>query len=111
MDNIVLAKTQYLGEYYLEFVTGFNTAFKKVKFSRTMNIEKELANDIQIKLVKGEAILLSAICHYGSYGVENGLWEIMPNHTPKDWQGDSVKGYLTFSEVIEYIDREIKLDK
>lgn len=41
-----------------------------------------------------------AICHYGSYGYEQGLLEIMGCIVPKDW-GDSVEGHLTAEDVIE----------
>ena len=45
---------------------------------------------------------LSIILHDGSYGRENGLFEIMPSWR-KPEQGDEVKGYLTFGEVQEWI--------
>jgi len=48
-----------------------------------------------------------AICHYGSYGVENGEWEIMIDSLPKNW-GDSVKGHLTWKEVERYFDKKIR---
>ena len=51
---------------------------------------------------KGEK--LSIICHLGSYGKENGLFEIMPPKAPEDWN-DAVKGYLTFGEVQEWINK------
>jgi len=53
---------------------------------------------------KGET--LSAIYHSGSYGCEKGLFEIMPPKAPKSW-GDSVKGYLTFEEVIKWVKKTL----
>lgn len=50
--------------------------------------------------------ILSAIFHGGSYGAEKGLWEIMPPKPPKSW-GDSVKGYLTFQEVIKWVNKQL----
>jgi len=44
------------------------------------------------------------ICHSGSYGKSNGLFEIMPSKAPKSW-GDSVKGYCTFGEVQKWINK------
>jgi len=41
---------------------------------------------------------LSVICHTGSYGRKNGLFEIMPGINEED-----VTGYLTFGEVQEQI--------
>jgi len=41
---------------------------------------------------------LSVICHTGSYGRHNGLFEIMPSR-----DGDDVEGHLTFGEVQEII--------
>ena len=50
---------------------------------------------------------LSAIYHKGSYGCESGLFEIMPPKAPKSW-GDSVKGHLTFAEVINWVNKSLK---
>ncbi len=95
--------TTPLGEgFTLEFNTGWNKNF--IKFDP----EIKKLNDIQIKLVYKGKILLSAISKYGSFGVEEGLWEIMPNHTPKSWKSDTVLGHLDFFEVWRYILREIK---
>jgi hypothetical protein len=53
---------------------------------------------------------LSIICHFGSYGHEKGLFEIMTSWTDddnKDW-GDSVQGYLTFGEVQLWINKLVQ---
>ena len=69
----------------------------------------ECKNDIQVTLrTKNDKYLADAVCHYGSYGQKNGLWEIMVEHPLKSW-GDSVLGHLTWKEVMKYFDREIKL--
>lgn len=50
---------------------------------------------------------LSIILHDGSYGCEEGLFEIYPSWKDdenEDW-GDAVKGYLTFGEVQHWIDK------
>ena len=42
-----------------------------------------------------------AICHYGSYGYEEGLLEVMGEPVVKPTDGDSVCGHLTAEDVIE----------
>ena len=44
-----------------------------------------------------------AICHYGSYGHEDGLLEIMGDLVTKE-DGDSVVGFLTADDVIMRIE-------
>lgn len=46
--------------------------------------------------------LASVIHHLGSYGREQGLFEIMSQYPPESW-GDSVKGHLTFMQCLKYI--------
>ena len=46
-----------------------------------------------------------AICHYGSYGYEEGLLEIMGSLVDRRVDGDSVVGYLTADDVIERIEK------
>jgi hypothetical protein len=108
MERQIIATTKYsTGDgYTIEFITGFNTPFKKIDKA---SVPK---NDIQIlfKNKKG-LVLLSAISKFGSYGVEEGLWEIMPHYQPKDGDNsDSVLGHLTFSQVMEYIEEQRVLD-
>lgn len=45
-----------------------------------------------------------AICHFGSYGAEMGLLEIMGARVVRG--GDSVEGYLTADEIIERLEAE-----
>jgi len=99
MKKNTIAVTKYVKGYTIEFITGFNIAFKKV------GIDNVPDNDIQI-LIKDKTgtTLLSAISKYGSYGVEDGLWETMCSI-----DGDVV-GHLTFSEVIHKINKVCKLD-
>ena len=46
-----------------------------------------------------------AICHYGSYGYEKGLLEIMGTIVDYDKVGDSVEGWLTADDVVERMKR------
>lgn len=48
--------------------------------------------------------LWDAICHYGSYGAEEGLLEIY-GEIVSPMAGDSVEGWLTAKDVIERIER------
>lgn len=43
------------------------------------------------------------ICHYGSYGYEEGLLEIYGDIVPED-AGDSVQGWLTADDVIKLVE-------
>jgi len=105
MKQQILARTKYCDGYWLKWETGFNDGFRILPVD--ILDKKELENDIQVILEndKGEN-LGDAICHYGSYGVENGEWEVMIDSLPKN--GDSVKGYLSFKEVLKYFDKKIK---
>lgn len=56
---------------------------------------------------------LSVICHDGSYGYEEGLFEICPSWKDKQnykW-GDDVKGFCTFGEVQRWINKLHNRDK
>lgn len=44
-----------------------------------------------------------AICHYCSYGYEQGLLEIMGDIVDEGKDGDSVAGWLTAKDVIERV--------
>lgn len=48
-------------------------------------------------------VLCSVIEHYGSYGQEQDLLEIMGLLTPEEKEDDSVLGYQTASQVFERI--------
>lgn len=60
----------------------------------------------QIIVYSGKERSWDAICHWGSYGYEEGLLEIMGNII-KD--SDIVKGWLTADEVIEMFEKKIKV--
>lgn len=45
-----------------------------------------------------------AICHWGSYGYEQGLLEIMGDAIVSDSDCDDVVGYLTAQDVIDRIE-------
>lgn len=47
-----------------------------------------------------------AICHYGSYGHEQGLLEISGSLVDETKTEDSVEGYLFASEIIERLENE-----
>jgi hypothetical protein len=55
-----------------------------------------------------EVQLWDVICHYGSYGADQGLLEIMGDIV-EEGEGDVV-GFLTADEVIERIERKAKND-
>ena len=53
----------------------------------------------------GEKRVVDAIEHFGSYGNEQDLLEIMGLLTPEEEECDSVLGYLTAEEVFERIEK------
>ena len=62
------------------------------------NIERELRNQIVIKI---NLKVLSFICHFGSYGADQGLIEFY------DFQEEPV-GYLTAEECLEIVKDRLK---
>lgn len=94
-----IAKVRYDDKYWLIFYTEFLSDF---------DIGRNCNKDIQVVLENdmGEN-LGDAVCHYGSYGVKEGLWEIMSPDLPKNY-GDNVMGYLTWKQVEKYFDKTIK---
>lgn len=54
----------------------------------------------QILVYKGRKVLWDAICHFGSYGCDLGLLEIMGDIVDRKKHRDQVEGYLTAEDVI-----------
>lgn len=52
--------------------------------------------------------ILSAICHYGSYGFEQGKIEIMGLLTKSEQKHDSVVGHLTAKNVFKRIKKHME---
>lgn len=106
MGSKIIAKTKYDEQNWLEWSTDFwGEEIKKIPEIKNYFSSP---NDIQVRLLdKNNKYLADAICHYGSYGVENGEWEVMMNKPPKSW-GDTVKGNLTWVEVMKYFNLAIK---
>lgn len=65
-------------------------------------------NQIVVPSDKREEYEWDAICHYGSYGYEKGLIEIMGSIVDEEKVGDEVEGWLTAEDVIERIERKGK---
>ena len=65
--------------------------------------EKGFGERHQIIVYKDDGnIWWDAICHWGSYGFEQGLLEIMGKELTND--DDSVEGYLTAEEIINRLE-------
>ncbi|HIT08731.1 MAG TPA: hypothetical protein IAB55_06565 [Candidatus Merdivicinus faecavium] len=56
----------------------------------------------------GKKRVMDAIEHYGSYGAEQDLLEIMGLLTPEEKKRDNVLGYLTAEEVCARIEKHWK---
>lgn len=99
MERRQIAKTKYKKGWWLSWMTGFNDGFKKYHSGD----DSELKNDIKVILVDDNGKQYDdAICHYGSYGVKEGEWEIMSS------QLEDVEGHLTFKQVLKYFDKTIE---
>jgi len=103
MENIKIATTKYVKGYTLEFITGFNKGMHRIK---DIDIP---SNDIQILLKRDrdEEVILSAISHFGSFGVDEELWEVMPNRETRN----DVEGYLTSKQVFNFMSKLVKEDR
>ena len=55
----------------------------------------------QIVIYRDDERLCDAIFHYGSYGRDDGLLEIMGGLTKEEEENDNVLGYLTAEEVFK----------
>lgn len=85
-----LTKVKYNEKYWLVFVTGIS--------HKLPDIQVILEDD------KGKR-LDDAIFHLGSYGFEEGRWEIMSQSLST---GTEVKGHLTWKQVEHYFDKTIR---
>jgi hypothetical protein len=112
MELKTIARTKYRDNYWLVWLTGFNDGFKTLPLRLQKERAYELKNDIQVVLEDEKGTRLGdAVCHYGSYGSSDGLWEIMIDVLPKS-NVDSVAGYLEFKDVLKFFDKKInKLNK
>lgn len=71
------------------------------------NISEIMGEDIgrkQIIVYKNGRRSWDAICHYGSYGFEEGLLEIMGDIVDVEKDGDGVVGWLTAQDVINRLE-------
>lgn len=72
-----------------------------IEYTREDKERGVLVNTHQIVVFDKGNRIWDAICHYGSYGYEKGLLEVMGEPVVKPEDGDSVCGYLTAQDVIE----------
>lgn len=56
-------------------------------------------------LLSSKNWIWDAICHYGSYGHEQGLLEISGSLVDETKTGDSIEGYLFASDIIERLEK------
>ena len=69
-----------------------------------------ILNRHQICVPSEKDIEWDAICHYGSYGYEEGLLEIYGELVTED-DDDSVVGYLTAADVVKRVEAWLKRGK
>ena len=106
-----LAKTKYCDGYWLVWYTEAFGGMKEFHNIPGTNLNKD--NDIQVVLEADDGTRLDdAVCHYGSYGCADGLWEIMfSDYSKPKNEGDDVRGHMTWKEVEKFFDKSIEAHK
>lgn len=87
-------------------LTEFNKLAKMLECANIPHTNERmdfsLGNGRQIRLYNDAGRQLAdVICHFGSYGKEQGLLEIMQALTVEEYEHDSVLGWLTAEEVFK----------
>ena len=107
-------------EDYINHKSKYNEIFKlkdmldkeHIDYSfidRSINKSIYTMESYQIIIYKNDGTrLISVIEGYGTYGEENDLLEIMGCLTKEEMKNDSVLGYLTASEVLDRIKKNIQ---
>lgn len=107
-------------EDYMNYKSKYNEIFKlkdmldkeHIDYSfidRSINKSIYTMESYQIIIYKNDGTrLISVIEGYGTYGEENDLLEIMGCLTKEEMKIDSVLGYLTASEVLDRIKKNIQ---
>lgn len=84
---------------------------KKIPYERyddpgiTNEEGRQIFDRHQIIVPNAERHEWDAICHYGSYGVEKGLLEVMGEKVIRN-TSDFVEGYLTADEIIRRLEEQ-----
>ena len=94
-------------EKLVEYLDKSGANYNRIKETNIMAFpggnEIDLGRDQVVVYDNEGCIKWDAICHYGSYGYEAGLLEIMGDIVDKKKDGDSVAGWLTAENVIERV--------
>ena len=91
--------------YEINIVKSYDSIWP-IKLDKTPAYYKQIC----VPVFDSEKRKWDAVCHWGTYGFEDGLLEIMGDIlTEEDLEYDTVKGFLTADEVIERI--ELKENK
>ena len=89
-------------KYDFERQDKTNSYARKLYFEELAG-SKYITERHQIRVYKSDEkakVWFDVICHYGSYGFEQGLLEIMADDKRLVDTPDGVEGYLTASEII-----------
>lgn len=90
--------------YEINIVRSYDSRWP-IKLDKTPAYYKQIC----VPVFDSEKRKWDAVCHWGTYGFEDGLLEIMGDIlTEEDLEYDTVKGFLTADEVIERIELKEK---
>ena len=90
--------------YEINMVESYD-AIWPIKLDKTPAYYKQIC----VPVFDPEKRKWDAVCHWGTYGFEDGLLEIMGDIlTEEDLEYDTVKGFLTADDVIERIELKEK---
>lgn len=91
----------------VEYLDKSRANYERIKETNIMTFPDGIERDIgrnQVIVYDDEGcIKWDAICHYGSYGYEQGLLEIYGDIVDEEKDGDSVVGWLTAENVIKRV--------
>lgn len=113
--NNLIKKTKNRDLMHLDRVEEYLKE-KGIKYTRydelrSAHVEWIDRHQIAVPSLKEGEYQWDVICHFGSYGGDEGLLEIMGCIVNQEKVGDSVEGYLTSDEVIERVERYDEITK
>ena len=84
-----------------EYIKAKGLSYKRiVKHPNAKGIDLILNRNQLVVYKSNNTPWWSAVCHFGSYGYDQGLIEVMGDAVVKEDDGDTIVGFLTAEDVI-----------